>query len=52
MYYAAGISGYSQSVLLEDNLILTIAGTAEQDGGWDALIGNSDLTAIRWKPER
>ena len=58
--YAPGVTtnrgniGYSQSVLIEDDLILTIAGTTDTAGrnSHAANIGNSDLTAIRWKPER
>jgi len=56
VYYGAVISGYSQSVVLEDDVILTIAGTSDyvsgDPGSWDNWIGNSDLTAIRWKPVR
>ena len=56
--YAPGVTtdrgniGYSQSVLIEDGLILTIAGTTDTAGrnSHAANIGNSDLTAIRWRP--
>ena len=50
----AGNIGYSQSVLLVDDLILTIAGTTDTGGRLShaACIGHSDLTAIRWKPLR
>jgi len=50
-----GHAGYSQSVVLADDLILTIAGTSDYGpclNSWDACLGKSDLTAIRWKPER
>ena len=50
-----GNAGYSQSVVLADDLILTIAGTSDFApcrNSWDACLGKSDLTAIRWKPER
>jgi len=54
VYYGTAQSGYSQNVVLEDDLILTICGTSDYEGGnpgaWDNWIGNSDLTAIRWKP--
>jgi len=53
MFYGKAISGYSQSVVLEDDVILTIAGTTEEaaaNQSWDAATGHSDLTAIRWKP--
>lgn len=52
MYYGLGISGYSQSVVLEDDLILTIAGTTdnlEAHHSWHAAVGHSTLTAIRWR---
>jgi hypothetical protein len=42
VYYGAANSGYSESVVVEDGTILTIAGTQES--------GVVDLTAIRWKP--
>ena len=53
LYYGAGTSGYSQSVVLEDDLILTVAGTCDEPAAkhtWDAAVGHSVLTAIRWKP--
>jgi len=58
--YAPGVTtikgniGYSQSVLIEGELILTIAGTTDTAGrnSWAANIGNCDLTAIRWRPPR
>ena len=55
LYYGGAISGYSHSLVLEDGVILTIAGTSEHGPGktsWNALIGHSDLTAIRWRPWR
>jgi len=54
MYYGQAVSSYPQSVILEDDVILTIAGTSDYEpckNSWDACIGHSDLTAIRWKPE-
>jgi hypothetical protein len=50
----AGGIGYSQSVVLADDLILTIAGTTDTGGrvSHAAAIGRSDLTAIRWKPAK
>ena len=53
MYFGSATAGYSQSVVLGDDLILTVAATTEHLpglGSWDACIGNSDLMAIRWKP--
>ena len=55
MYCGAAVSGYSQSVVLEDDLILTIAGTTEYmpaTNSFHAMIGRSNLTAIRWQPVR
>ena len=50
----AGNIGYNQSLMLDDDLILTIAGTTDVGGraSHAASIGRSDLTAIRWKPLR
>ena len=53
LYYGGAISGYSHSLILDDGAVLTIAGTSEHAAGktsWNALIGQSDLTAIRWHP--
>ena len=50
--YGDAQSGYSQSVVLEDGTILTVAGTCDYLPSatvWDATTGRSDLTAIRWK---
>ena len=46
MSYGAMGDGYNQSVVLKDNVILTVVGTFESAPDR----GNSDLTAIRWKP--
>ena len=45
-----GNAGYAQSMLLADDVILTIAGTTRNLGSHAAAVGQSDLTAIRWKP--
>jgi hypothetical protein len=53
LYYGAGGAGYSQSLVLEDDLIVTVAGTCddlEARKQWDAAIGKSHTWAIRWKP--
>lgn len=55
VYYGAAISGYSQSVVLEGDVILTIAGITDAMAAidsWDGATGRSDLTAIRWRPEK
>ena len=52
-YYGKAVSGYSQSVVLKDGVILTIAGTSDYGPAtstWAEAVGRSDLTAIRWKP--
>ena len=52
---ARRVSGYAQSLALEDGVILTIAGTCDHQpaqGSWHDGMGKSDLTAIRWKPLR
>ena len=53
MYFGEGGTSYSRSVVLSDDTILTVGGTStsvETRGSWHAAIGNSYLTAIRWKP--
>jgi len=55
VYYGVAISGYSESVVLEGDLILTIAGTTDHMpaiNSWDGATGRSELTAIRWRPEK
>ncbi len=52
-HYGKAVSGYTESVVLADGVILTIAGTSDHPDArysWDAAVGQSDLTAIRWKP--
>ena len=54
-HYGEGASGYAESLALNDGALLTIVGTCDNPaskGSWDAAIGMSDLTAIRWTPER
>ncbi len=53
LFYGAALSGYSQSVALPDGTILTVGGTSAHPPGresWNALLGHSDFTAIRWRP--
>ena len=55
VYYVGGHSaGYNASVVLEDDLVLTINGKyngpTPQPPSWGDAIGRSDLIAIRWKP--
>ena len=55
LYYGLAQSGYSQSVVLDDGTILTVAGTSDRldgnPGDWNNWTGHCDLTAIRWQPE-
>ena len=53
VYFGKGQSSYSQSIVLDDDTILTLGGTSthpDTKKRWDASIGHSHLTAIRWKP--
>ena len=53
LYFGEGATSYSRSVVLSDDTILTVGGTAtslEARNSGQASIGNSYLTAIRWKP--
>ena len=51
LYYGSAQSGFSQSVELDDGVILTIGVTSdyENDSAWDSWTGNSDAWAIRWR---
>jgi hypothetical protein len=52
LYYGSGQSGFSQSVVLEDNTVLTLGATSDyqEAKGWHDWTGHADLWAIRWKP--
>jgi len=55
VYYGIAQSGYSESVVLDDDTIVTIAGVSDYtagNGSWEAWTGNTDLWAIRWRPVR
>ena len=41
---------YSQSVVLEDDTILTVAGYSDAGNNWDVVVDNTHFTAIRWRP--
>ncbi|MAE67458.1 MAG: hypothetical protein CMJ18_24625 [Phycisphaeraceae bacterium] len=55
-YYLAhgkGASGYTQSVTLDDDTIVTVSGTSDRtdgDGSWSSWTGHTDMTVIRWRP--
>ena len=53
VFFGEGGTGYSESVVLDDDTILTVGGTSTHPDAkryWHASIGHSHLTAIRWKP--
>lgn len=53
LYYGDGSSGFSQSLELEDGMILTVGGIThelESRRSWAGATGKSELWAIRWKP--
>jgi len=41
---------YTASVVIEDDTIVTIAGSSQSLGSWQAVKNKTDLYAIRWKP--
>ena len=41
---------YTASVVLEDDTILTIAGSSQAGNSWQAVKDHTDLFSIRWKP--
>ena len=53
VFFGEGGTGYSESIVLDDDTILTVGGTSTHPDAkryWNASIGYSHLTAIRWKP--
>ena len=53
LYYGDGVSGFSQSLALDDGSILTVGGISHELEGrrsWAGASGKSELWAIRWKP--
>jgi hypothetical protein len=53
LYYGDGSSGFSQSLELDDGMILTVGGIThelESRRSWAGATGKSELWAIRWKP--
>jgi len=48
--YTVFTGSYNASVVLEDDLILSIVGTSDAGNSWEAVIDNTDMTAIRWRP--
>ena len=52
IYYGKVESSYNQSVVLEDDTILTVGGILDRSGkpGHAGAVGYADFWAIRWKP--
>ena len=50
MDYTTFTGSYNASVVLKDDIILTIAGSSQAGNSWETVIDNTDMTAIRWKP--
>ena len=53
LYYGSAVSGFSASVTLDDGDVLSIVGTCDHEPArtvWDAAIGHTQVTAIRWNP--
>ena len=51
--YGKGMSGYTQSVVLDDDTIVTVSGTSDRtdgDGSYTSWYGHTDWTVIRWRP--
>jgi hypothetical protein len=51
LYYGLGTSGYNQSIVLKDDVILTVAGTSDSldARSWQDWVGKCDAWAIHWK---
>jgi hypothetical protein len=43
---------YNSSVVLKDDVILTIVGSSQAGNDWKSVTGNSEFFAIRWTPKR
>lgn len=52
MDYTTFTGSYSQSVGLEDNLVLTVAGSSDAGNDWDVVLDHTDYIAIRWMLEK
>ena len=50
MDYTTFTGSYNESVVLNDGTILTVAASSQAGNSWEAVAGNTDLIAIRWKP--
>ena len=53
LYYGSGVSGFSASVTLDDGDVLSIVGSSDHAPArtvWDAAIGHTQVSAIRWNP--
>jgi len=53
LYYGTAVSGYAASLPLSNGEVLSIVGTCDHDPAksvWDAAIGHTQVSAIRWAP--
>ena len=53
MYYGRGVSGYPRHLVMDDDTILSVVPTIDEPEArtkWNAMVGNTDFTVIRWKP--
>lgn len=53
MFAAAAVSGFNRSVVLPDDVVLTLGGVCDRVEDLESshgVQGNSDIVAIRWKP--
>ena len=48
--YTTFVGSYSGSVVLEDDLVLTLAASSQAGNSWDAVRNETDVYAIRWRP--
>ena len=48
--YTRFAGSYTASVVLQDDTILTIAGSSQAGNDWNSVSDQTDLHAIRWKP--
>jgi photosystem II stability/assembly factor-like uncharacterized protein len=50
--YTTFTGSYNASILLDDDLILTVTGSSQAGNSWQAVKDHTDFFAIRWKPKK
>lgn len=50
--YTTFVGSYNGSVVLEDDLVLTLAASSQAGNSWDEVRNETDVYAIRWRPVR